>query len=125
SPTLSWSQLQVLGINDGPRTVPNVRVRVDDGHAHVVDSPVTTLIVTNAPPVLDTLSATSANENGTVHLTGTYHDVDTQDTHTLTINPKFGVPFRPYPGSVKELRSMQAAKCSQEYFLGGLARCER
>ena len=50
SPTLTWSQLQVLGINDGPRTVPNVRVRVDDGHGHVVDSPVTTLTVTNVAP---------------------------------------------------------------------------
>ena len=26
------------------------------------------------------------NENGTVTLSGTYHDVGTQDTHTLTIN---------------------------------------
>ena len=50
SPTLTWSQLQALGINDGPRTVPNVRVRVDDGHGHVVDSPVTTLTVNNVAP---------------------------------------------------------------------------
>ena len=50
SPTLTWSQLQALGINDGPRTVPNVRVRVDDGHGHVVDSPVTTLNVNNVAP---------------------------------------------------------------------------
>ena len=50
SPTLTWSQLQALGINDGPRTVANVRVRVDDGHGHVVDSPVTTLTVNNVAP---------------------------------------------------------------------------
>jgi PKD domain/Matrixin len=37
-------------------------------------------------PVLDTLSATSGNENGTVYLTGTYHDQDSQDTHALAIN---------------------------------------
>ena len=92
SPILTWTQLQVLGINDGPRTVPNVRVRVDDAHAHVVDSPVTMLTVTNVPPVLETLSATSVLENGTVHLRGTYHDVGTQDTHTLTINWGEGAP---------------------------------
>ncbi len=52
SPTLTWAQLQVLGINDGPRTVPNVRVRVDDGHAQIVDSLVTTLTVNNVAPIV-------------------------------------------------------------------------
>ena len=91
-PTLTWAQLQALGINDGPRTVSNLRVRIDDGHAHVVDSPVTTLTVTNVAPVLDMLSATSVFENGTVHLTGIYHDIGTEDTHTLTINWGEGAP---------------------------------
>lgn len=44
------------------------------------------LAVTNVAPVLDAFLAASVDENGTVHLTGTYHDVGTQDTHTLTIN---------------------------------------
>lgn len=41
--------------------------------------------IANVAPVIDSLSATSVNENGIVHLTGTYHDVGTQD-HFLTIN---------------------------------------
>jgi hypothetical protein len=40
----------------------------------------------NDEPVIDSLSATSTNEDGVVHLTGTYSDADTGDTHTLTIN---------------------------------------
>ena len=46
----------------------------------------------NRPPVLDTLSATGVYENGTVHLTGMYHDPDAQDTHTLTIYWGEGAP---------------------------------
>ncbi len=38
------------------------------------------------------LSATSVDENGVVHLTGTYSDMGTQDTHTLTINWGEGSP---------------------------------
>lgn len=41
--------------------------------------------IANVDPVIDSLSATSVNETGVVHLTGTYHDVGTQ-AHTLTIN---------------------------------------
>ena len=56
------------------------------------DVVLTNLTPPNQPPVLDTLSATSVYENGTVHLTGTYHDPDAQDTHTLTINWGEGTP---------------------------------
>src|SRR5205823_89997 len=55
----------------------------DDDTGAVTGS--TTTTVTNVAPVLDSLSATSVNENGTVHLTGTYHDTGTQDRHTLTV----------------------------------------
>src|SRR5439155_269651 len=46
----------------------------------------------NVAPVIDSLAATSVDENGIVHLTGTYHDVGSQDTHTLTINWGEGAP---------------------------------
>jgi Ca2+-binding RTX toxin-like protein len=52
----------------------------------------TTTTISNVAPVLDGLSATSAGENGVVHLTGTYHDAGTLDTHTLTINWGEGLP---------------------------------
>src|SRR6185503_12785224 len=56
------------------------------------DTDSTTTTITNVAPVIDSLAATSVNENGTVHLTGTYHDVGSQDTHTLTINWGEGSP---------------------------------
>src|SRR5262249_42179780 len=43
--------------------------------------------VNNVNPVLDTLSiGTPATVNVATHLTGTYHDVGTQDTHQLLID---------------------------------------
>ncbi len=48
--------------------------------------------VTNVAPVITSLAATSVEENGVVHLTGTYTDVGTQDTHTLTIDWGEGAP---------------------------------
>jgi Ca2+-binding RTX toxin-like protein len=50
SPTLTWAQLQSLGIDDGPRTF-HPTVRVDDGHGHSVDSAATTLTLSNTVPV--------------------------------------------------------------------------
>ncbi|MGE3776624.1 MAG: hypothetical protein AB7F89_05525, partial [Pirellulaceae bacterium] len=50
------------------------------------------LTVNNLSPVLDTLAATSVDENGVVHLIGTYHDDGPQDTHTLTIDWGEGAP---------------------------------
>src|SRR5439155_14384078 len=48
-PSLTWAQLNALGINDGPHQF-SVRVRVDDDAGHVVTSPATTLTVTNVVP---------------------------------------------------------------------------
>jgi streptogramin lyase len=49
SPTLTWSQLQALGIGAGTF---NVSVQVDDGHGNVVTSPVTTLTVQPVPTAI-------------------------------------------------------------------------
>lgn len=47
-PTVTWAELNALGIN-GPG-VFGVQLRVDDGDGHVVDSASTTLSVVNVPP---------------------------------------------------------------------------
>lgn len=59
-----------------------------DSHTAVSNTATVTITVTgvNEAPVIDSLSTTSADENGTVYLTGTYHDVDNQGTHDLIIN---------------------------------------
>ena len=48
--------------------------------------------VRNVAPVIDTLSATSVFASGLVHLTGTYHDDGSQDTHSLTVDWGDGSP---------------------------------
>jgi hypothetical protein len=63
-PTLTWSQLQALGINDGPSTY-GVKVRVDDGQGHVVDSPATTLMITNVAPTATFSNSGPVNEGNT------------------------------------------------------------
>ena len=62
----------------------------DDGGVSV--SSTLGILVRNVAPVILTLAATSVNENGTVTLSGTYSDVGSQDTHTLTINWGEGIP---------------------------------
>jgi hypothetical protein len=49
-PILSWAQLGALGIS-GPGTTYNIRVRVDDGHGHTVDSPNTSLVIQSATSI--------------------------------------------------------------------------
>src|SRR5262249_45732195 len=84
SPTLSWSQLQALGIGSGTF---NVRVQVEDGHGNAATSPVTTLTVQPVPTAITltaptvtygadgmvtvavTNTATSATPTGVVSLT--------------------------------------------------------
>ena len=50
SPTLSWSQLQTLGIDDGLAAF-SIAVSVDDGEGHVVESAAATLTLGNATPL--------------------------------------------------------------------------
>lgn len=52
TPSVSWAQLQALGITNGPRVVSNVRVRVDDGFEQPVTSGPTSLSVKDLPPAL-------------------------------------------------------------------------
>src|SRR5262249_54818111 len=76
-PTLTWAQLQALAppINDGPAGF-NVRVRVDDGQGHAVESAATTLTVNNTAPT----AAISAPIDGFSGIRGQLR------TFTLTAN---------------------------------------
>ncbi|MEA1952641.1 MAG: PKD domain-containing protein [Planctomycetota bacterium] len=74
--------------DNGTYTV-TVTVFDDDGSSDVETFQVQ---VDNVNPLLDTLFVTSVDEDGTVHLTGTYSDVGTQDTHDLTIDWGEGAP---------------------------------
>ncbi|MBY0589554.1 hypothetical protein K2X85_20450 [bacterium] len=50
NPTLTWSQLEALGVTDGPAATRVVRVFATRGGASAIDSAI--LTVTNAPPVI-------------------------------------------------------------------------
>ncbi len=94
-PTLSWNQLVALGITDGPLTVNNVRVRVDNGHGSVVVSPMTTLAVNNAPPVaaISGPSAVLRGESASFTLSATDPSpVDQTDPFAFVINWGDGSP---------------------------------
>jgi len=69
SPTLTWAQLNVLGITDGPVTIPAVRVRVSDGVNPPITSDPTSLVVSNAAPWATGVTGPSLLDEGQ---TGTY-----------------------------------------------------
>ncbi len=81
-PTLTWAQLQALGIVNGPSSF-SPQVRVDDGQGHVVLSSPTTLSVLNVAPTVDAGPDIEVTEEDTVNLTGTFTDPGTADTHTF------------------------------------------
>jgi hypothetical protein len=71
SPTLTWAQLNALGITDGPAT-RNVTVRVSDPTHPAVTSAAATLTVTNSAPTATANVPANANEGAqvTLSLTG-------------------------------------------------------
>ncbi|HZL37389.1 MAG TPA: Calx-beta domain-containing protein, partial [Tepidisphaeraceae bacterium] len=81
-PTLTWAQLNALGIVNGPSSF-NVQVRVDDGQGHVVKSSSVKLTVLNVAPIANAGPDLNVNEEDTVNLTGTFTDPGTADTHTF------------------------------------------
>ena len=82
-PTLSWAQLNALGIVNGPSSF-TVSVRVDDGQRHLVTSSSTDLSVLNVAPVADAgPGEIEVTEGGLVTLTGEFTDPGTADTHTF------------------------------------------
>ncbi|MFN6103452.1 MAG: PKD domain-containing protein, partial [Planctomycetaceae bacterium] len=67
-PPLAWSDLQALGIVDGPSS-RDVRVRVADGQGHVADSAAVQLTVVNTSPTIDLSGATAVLEGSVYTLT--------------------------------------------------------
>ncbi|WP_254506577.1 beta strand repeat-containing protein [Anatilimnocola floriformis] len=92
NPTLTWSQLNSLGITDNGTW--NVSVQVRDDDLGVTTSTSVLLTVKNvAPTTVLSLSSTPISENGSTTLTGTITDPGTADTFTLNLN--WGDPLSP------------------------------
>lgn len=88
TPTLTWTQLNALGINDGPTTFNNVKVRVSDGVNPAVDSAATSLTVNNVKPAISSVSnlfvtLEGQNFNTTVNFSD---PAGANDIYTLTID---------------------------------------
>ncbi len=78
NPTLTKAQLNSLGINNGTATF-NVKVRVDDGHGHVVTSNSTLFTFTNAPPVATITGPATGNKGDVLTFTLGATDPSTAD----------------------------------------------
>jgi len=70
TPSLTWAQLNGLGIVDGTTTPINVRVRVSDGDGGITDSAPTTLTVVDLNPTADSGGPYVINEGDTLNLDG-------------------------------------------------------
>jgi hypothetical protein len=87
TPTLTWSQLEALAINDGPATF-QVSVKVTNAQGNSTISPATTLTV-NDTPVSNlhlALQSSSINEGSSASLSGSFVNPSPVDTHTVTID---------------------------------------
>jgi hypothetical protein len=79
--TLSWPQLQALGIDDGPAAFA-VGVRDTDDHGQTADAPATMLILSNASPTASLQGAPASSPEGTpLTLTVTATDPSSADTN--------------------------------------------
>ena len=88
NPTLTWTQLMALGINDGPAVFNNVKVRANDGVSPAADSAAASLTVNNTAPTINSVSGLFvAFEGSPFNTTVQFSDpAGANDTYTLTIN---------------------------------------
>ncbi len=85
NPTLTWAQLNGVGITDGPSTF-DVSVQVNDGQGHAVTSNAVALTVSNTAPTLTISGASSVNEGSTytLNLASSDPGADTISSWTIT-----------------------------------------
>ncbi|MBX3415297.1 MAG: hypothetical protein KF708_21610 [Pirellulales bacterium] len=87
APTVSWSQLAALGIQDGPATFNNVRLRVTNSVGTATTSSSTLLTVENVPPTVDAGGPYAIDEGAALLLGGFASDVAADPlTYTWDLN---------------------------------------
>jgi autotransporter-associated beta strand protein len=75
--------VQILSNSDGSGALDPA---LPQAASAALPSPTTTQVVNNVAPLMNTVAATSVNENGTVTLTGNIVDPGVNDTFTLSID---------------------------------------
>jgi hypothetical protein len=98
NPTLTWAQLNALGINDGPAT-RNVSVQVSDGLGDVVTSNPVTLTVNNTAPTLTISGASSVSQGALYTLNLASSDPGDDTISSWTINWGDGSPIQTVAGN--------------------------
>jgi len=78
NPTVTWAQLNALGIVDGPTTINNVRVRVSD-EAATTTSSATSLTVNNVGPTVGASGASGGYRGELLNFTFTATDPSSVD----------------------------------------------
>ena len=88
--SLTWSQLQILGIDDGLTSFA-VQVRVSDGYSHFVDSTSATLTITNTAPIATLSNGGTVYENtaGMVSFSSPFDPSDTDTAAGFTYSYDF------------------------------------
>jgi hypothetical protein len=85
TPTLTWAQLQAIGITDGPATY-NVFLSVNDGQGHTVCTGPVTLTVTDPTPVSSISGPATTDEGSTYTLNLSASDPGGDPIDGWTIN---------------------------------------
>ncbi|KAG1530656.1 hypothetical protein G6F50_017170 [Rhizopus delemar] len=86
---LNNAAANVQALSAGQKVTDTITVTVDDGHGGKATQQVTVTITgTNDAPTIGGVAAGSVKEDGTQVVTGqlTKSDVDTNDTHTWSVN---------------------------------------
>lgn len=117
NPTLTWAQLEALGIDDGPATF-QVSVRVSDAHGEYIDSAATTLTVNDTPPT-PSVSGPAAEVVGqpqTFSLAATDpSSVDTAAGFSFLVNWGDGSPTQTVAGPVAASQLSHVFTSSGDY----------
>jgi hypothetical protein len=99
SPTLTWAQLNTLGIVDGAST-RNVYVQVNDGHGHTATSAPVVLNVTNTAPALSVTGPGAVSEGALYALNLSASDPGQDSISSWTINWGDGSPVSVVAGNL-------------------------
>lgn len=118
-PTLSWAQLQSLGIDDGPAAF-TAQVRVTDAYGDF-DIASAGLTVLNTAPTITTLTSdhgtpeANPSLDGVVRITGTVLDPG-RDTHSVRVNWGDGSAFETFAVNP----ATKAFSATHKYAAGGI-----
>ena len=109
APSLSWSQLQALGFNDGPSTPSSVRVRVTNTIGDVSTSQPTTITITDTPPsvVISGNSAVLESATYTLNLSATDPGADQVTSWQITWQPGVTETLAGNPASVQHTYTVE------------------